>query len=60
MDHFLPKLLPGLVVGVIKADAVILLSDFRRRGEGHMSLEATRALATLGWAVQEIRMVSVP
>lgn len=41
MDHFLPKLLPGLVVGVIKADSVISLSsDFRRRGEGHISLEA--------------------
>lgn len=41
-DRFLPDVVPGLVVGVIGVDSVIaLLGDFRRRGEGHTSLEAT-------------------
>lgn len=41
-DRFLPDVVPGLVVGVIRVDSVIaLLGDFRRRGEGHTSLEAT-------------------
>lgn len=41
-DRFLPDMVPGLVVGVIRDDSVIaLLGDFRRRGEGHTSLEAT-------------------
>lgn len=60
MDHFLPKLLPGLVVGVIKADSVISLSsDFRRRGKGHIFLEAELE-QHWGWTVQEICMVCVP
>lgn len=44
--HFLPELLPGLVV---RAESFLsILSDLRECGGGHISLGAGRALEILG------------